>query len=743
MATRLTKKEDIQRILDEMDIDEKLYLLAGRTVFSGGGNPKYGIPYPLFLDGGTGFNSEQMRMETVFKAIEERDGILNPDNFKTSLDGFLVTIDIDSKWKTPELFTEDEKKLYERSKEIADTIRPSDGIFGCYPSGMLLGATMNPEVVESCGEAVGREASACNIDVLLGTPNVNIHRDPRSGRLFEGYSEDPYLVSKLAPKFVSGVQSTGVVANVKHFAANNQETDRMGVNEIISERALQEIYFPGFKACVQAGCKTVMSDWGAVYHRKDALLAGNDVVMPGPREISSLKSALKNHEISEDMVDEACKNYLNVVLDMPVVKGRKYDKIDPEYSMKRAYEAVIEGVTLLKNNGILPFNLKSKVSFYGQRSKKFLEYGSGSAAVITTLSTNVFDSAAEIIGNEQVEFEKVNPDTSAIVVTVGVSGHEGADRTSMDICTDDKILLEKAISDGRNNDIPVVLILNIAAPVNITDYADSLDAIICIYIPGMAGGKAAADILFGKVNPSGKLPLSYPKRYADVPSSINFPGEYMEVNYGEGIYVGYRYYEKKGIEPLFPFGFGLSYTKFELTNLSAPEVIHLDKNDFELKVDIENIGEYAGSEVVQLYVSDLVSTLDKPIKELKEFQKIFLESSERKTISFTLKKSDFSSYDSRLKEFVTEPGEFNVMIGTSSQDIHFTHKVLVVCENPYGLNEKIEISKLMTNETALKILKTHLPQIDPIAVVGTNIVFSPTSSFKEVWGQQFLSGGKI
>jgi len=766
MITKLTDVSSIPAVLAEMTVEEKLLLLTGRTPFRGGCNDAHGIPAPLFLDGGTGFNNGQMVIEAIYEAYEKVHGDLDPETLDTTMGGCNVAITAIP--SDPANLTEEHKQIYAHVAQILTATRPDDIAVGCYPPGMFFGATMNPDVIYQCGEALGREAAACHVDVLLGTPNVNIHRDPRNGRLFEGYSEDPYLVANLAPSFVKGVQDTGVVANVKHYAANNLETDRMGVDETISERAMREIYLPGFKACIDAGCKSLMSaynsingtpcaqdpwllrkvlrdewgfdgfvmtDWGAAYDRVDSQNAGNDVCMPGPREIGKMVKAHQEGKLSMEVIDEACTNYLKILLEMPIMVGRKYTEIDVQHSINAAYAAAKEGITLLKNeNAVLPMDKSIGVSFYGARSKKFVACGAGSAEVQTSLTTSMFDATVEKLGEGKVAFEEITDETDYVIVTIGANGQEGADRPDMEMEPEDRPVLEKAIADAKAANKPVILVLNIAAPIDIADYVDDVDAILCVFLPGMSGGQAAADILFGDVNPSGKLPLTFPKHYRDTPSYRNFPGEYKKVNYGEGIYVGYRWYDIRQIEPLYPFGYGLSYTKFVLSNLNVPEEIDLDEaGKLDVTVDIKNIGRMAGSEVVQLYISDLASTLDKPVKELKGFKKIHLQPGEKQTVTFTLTAQDLASYDVKHQTWTTEPGEYKILVGTSSRDIAHETQVHVKCYNPYGLSEKTVIGKLIPDATAQAILKKHLPNVDVGAIAKPVLIFLPHTTFKTFW----------
>lgn len=766
MATKLKSRADIPAILAEMSVEEKLYLLTGSTPFTGGANEAHGIPAPLLLDGGTGFNTMQMNLEAMYQAWEEVNGKLDPETVDSNMGGFGVALG--AVQTDPAKMTEKDQKILARVPQILDATRPADGALGCYPPGMFFGATMNPDVIYQCGEALGREASACHVDVLLGTPNVNVHRDPRNGRLFEGYSEDPCLISKLAPSFVKGIQDTGVVADVKHYVANNLETDRMGVNETISERALREIYLPGFGACIKAGCKTIMSaynsingvpcaqsnfllrkvlrdewgfdgfvvtDWGAAYDRVEAQLAGNDVCMPGPRKIGDMVKAYEEGRLPMEVIDEACTNYLNVLLDMPIMAGRKYTEIDVDYSMAAAYAAAKEGITLLKNEGgILPLSKAAGVTYYGQRSKKFVECGAGSAEVATTLSTNLFDTTIAKIGADKVSFEEITDNTDYVIVTIGSNGQEGADRVDMEMEPEDRPVLEKAIAEAKAAKKPVILVLNLAAPIDITKYVDDVDAVICVYLPGMAGGQACTDILFGDVNPSGKLPLTFPKHYCDTPSFGNFPGEYKAVNYGEGIYVGYRWYDARNIEPLYPFGYGLSYTKFALSNLKVAPVVDFAKGDkLDVTVDIKNVGRMAGAEVIQVYVSDVESTLDKPVKELKALKKVFLQPGEKQTVTFQLEAQDLASWDVLLQQWTTEPGEYKILVGTSSRHIDEEATCNVKCYNPYGLGENTEVGKIYPDVLAMSILSKHLPDMDVAATLKSLLIFMPRTPFKEVW----------
>ena len=726
--------DDIPAVMAEMTLDEKVRFVTVPTEIRTYAIPRFDIPSIQIQDGGTGVNYMHL-----FEEMEVQ-GLL------PVVDGFDLYRDIPYYLDHPDEGTPEIRELMRVYMEIVDRdYRPNHKFPGCFPPGMALGATFDPETVYMAAEALGREMDAYRIDVVLGSPNVNIHRVPRNGRLFEGYSEDPCLAAALAPEFVKGIQDAGPLANAKHFAANNQETGRSGIDTHVSERALHEIYFPGFKACVDAGCMTVMSaynkingyacalnkwlltdvlkeqwgftgvvdsDWGAVYDQVDALNAGNDLEQPRVKNHDAVYEALKDGRLTEEKLDDAVERMLRLVLAAPAKKGHRYTDIDREYSRKAAYRAAAESAVLLKNNGILPLSGDKKICFYGERSRKLAFCGSGSAQVYTDQATHLMPETVKLIGKDRVTFEEIREDTDVVVVTAGANGQEGRDRPDMRLEHEDEEMLSRAIRDAKEEGKPVVLVLNIAAPVDLRAFINDLDAVLCIWIPGMEGGHAAADLLFGKVNPSGKLPLTFPMREEDTPSYLNFPGEDGEVFYGEGIYVGYRYYDKKDITPLFPFGFGLSYTSFTLSDLEVSGTFWDTTRDplLHLSVRVRNTGNRDGREVVQLYIHDEVSVLDKPLRELKAFKKVTVKAGESVTVQFDLTPEHFSSYDPKLHRFVTEPGWFEIFLGTGSRDLPLSARVRLIGKNPYAVDPASPAGPLLENEQAVRVLKKYIPE---------------------------------
>ncbi|NLN46324.1 MAG: hypothetical protein GX153_07140, partial [Clostridiaceae bacterium] len=611
---------------------------------------------------------------------------------------------------------------------------------------------------------------AFKMDVILGSPNVNIHRDPRNGRLFEGYSEDPCLAATLAPELVKGVQEEGLIANIKHFAANNQETERSGVNEIISLRALYEIYLPGFKACVTEGkgmtvmsaynsingkpCAqnpwllqevlkgewgfegAVTSDWGAVYDQVEALNSGNDLEQPHPMRIDALYNAVQSGALKTETVDEAVRRMLNVIVVSPSFNGRRHLHLARAFSHAAGYRDVAEGAVLLKNNGLLPLKGDARVAVFGSKSKELIFCGQGSAEVVSSQVTHVYPELVRKLGADKAVFGTVADDADAVVVTVGVNGQEGSDQPDMFLPEQDRNELAEAIAAAKAKGKPVVAILNLSNPVDLRAYVDDLDAILCIFIPGMCGGEVSADILLGAVNPSGKLPLTFPKRYEDTPAYLSFPGESGESWYSEGIFVGYRYYDTKDVEPLYPFGHGLSYTSFEFTDVSlSSEVWNAREDDtLTVRVKVRNTGKVDGKEVVQLYIHDEKSTLRKPLQELKAFKKVFVKAGETVEAVLTLCVQDLASYDARLKEWAAEPGYYQVRLGNSSRNILQTARFRLVAHNPYAYTPFGSMSQMVQDPRAVEVLKRYIPA-QAVDNMVQRVTVMPNITLARLWSR--------
>lgn len=743
MSVKLTGVSSVPAVVAEMTVEEKIRLLSGASRYRTAAIPRLGIPAALFIDNGAGVNLRQYMNGLIVEGLLEGvapnwGGVVKYTNMLNHL-------------ADPENLPEDERRVLEIFLDYLKKVGPSSGAMPTvFPTASLLASSWEPAVIEEVGRCVGREACAFGVDMLLGTPGINIQRDPRGGRGFEYFSEDPCVVAKLAPGYVRGVQESGVCADIKHYAANSQETNRKTVSEHISMRALREIYLPGFKACVQAGgAKNVMtaynwingtaaseqkllledilrnewgfdgfvvSDWGGVYNHPAAVKAGNDIRMPArPAGERALEEALEQGTVSVADLDRACTRFLKVLCTMPCFTGKKYGEPDLPASRSAAYRAAAAGMVLLKNEGALPLRADSSTAFYGEHSRRLRDSGIGSGRVYTARVTSVLDAAANLAGAENVTFDRVEAGTKTVVVTVEAQGREGWDRESICLTKEEQHTLRRAIADARGVGAKTVALLNVAGPVDLEEFLPDLDAVLLAYFPGEEGGRAAADILYGRVNPSGKLAQTFPKRIEDCASYLNFPGEYDEVNYGEGIYVGYRWFDARKLEPRFPFGHGLSYTTFRLSEISVDRENFCYEKDPGVTVSlrVKNTGAMAGAEVVQLYLADPVSTLPKPPRQLKAFQKVYLEPGEEKTVSMTLTAEDFAAWDEKLG-FTVEPGRYVVWAGTSSRDLPLCAELAVRGKNPYGytLNTPF-IQVFRTQEGREAILSLFPPETFP------------------------------
>ena len=757
MPTQLKDRQSIEEIIHEMTLEEKACMIMGSSPFRSCAMPKYGIPAIYMIDTCTGLNMREYLGEAMYQKLStEAEAAGQPlDREKNGyMGGLLLALGALQK---------------EMEAQAAAGIKPGKKETGVYPPALALGCTWNPEIVEECESTVAKELGSKRIDMILG-PCINIHRDPLHGRLSETFTEDPMLMGAMGSAAVRGIQKEGLLADIKHFAGNNQEKDRLGIEEHISERALREIYFPGFKACIDAGCKTIMSaynkvngvpcamnkwlltevlrkewgfdgfvvsDWGASYDVPLAVGAGTDLTMPGPLGIKQMIEAVESGKIKEKALDTAIRNILNVTLAAPCFTG-KYPTFNLEDTLRVTEETAAESIVLLKNNGVLPMRKESRVTFFGKRSKNFTMIPA-SVAASTDLGTNPYDRAVEIGGTENVNLDIAPAGNKYWVVTVGADACEGADRPHMDIDEDEKALLARVIPEAKTADGKIVLIINATGPVDLSDYIDSVDAVVCPFFAGMMGGKVTADILYGLVNPSGRLPLTWPKHYYDTPAYKNYGGENKEVWYGEGIYVGYRWYDARHIEPLFPFGHGLSYTNFEFSGLYAESGVNVETADVKVRLNVKNTGSMAGSEVIQLYVHSCDSQFDRPYKELKAFRKIFLEPGEERTVELKLSKADFSSYYAEFGEFIAQPGAYEIQVGTSAGNIVLCKTINVRCRNPFGLSGRTAIGTLVQDDQAVALINSVIEDnIKALAYVAIN--YAPDKSLRELWNGVYISG---
>lgn len=614
----------------------------------------------------------------------------------------------------------------------------------CFPSAVGLASTWNKELIQKVGIALGEECQAENVAVLLG-PGANIKRSPLCGRNFEYFSEDPYLSSEMAANHIKGVQSQGVGTSLKHFAANNQEHRRMSTDAIVDERTLREIYLASFEDAVkQAQPWTVMaaynkvngkyasendyllndilkdewgfegivvSDWGAVNERVTGLKNGLELEMPSSYGIGEKKiiEAVNNGQLHEEKLNNAVERILNIIF--KAVESKKENAVyDQEGHHQLAREAATESMVLLKNEDrILPLKKAGTVAIIGGFTKKPRYQGGGSSHINPTKLENILEEIEKVSGeNTNVcfaegyhlesdcfdqylinEAKKVAAGADTAILFVGLPDRyesEGYDREHLRM-PENHIQLIHAVAEVQSN---IVVVLSNGAPIEMP-WIEKAKGILEGYLGGQALGGAIADILFGDANPSGKLAETFPKVLSDNPSYLNFPGEGDKVEYREGVFVGYRYYDKKGIEPLFPFGFGLSYTSFEYSNLSINKNEIQDTESVSVSVNVKNTGSVAGKEIVQLYVKDIASTVIRPDKELKGFEKVELLPGEEKQVFFTLDKRAFAYYSVELKDWHVETGEFEIIVGKSSREI--------VLKNSIYVHSTVTIPKLIHRNT--------------------------------------------
>jgi beta-glucosidase len=654
-----------------------------------------------------------------------------------------------------------------------------------FPIGTLLASTWDKDLVFETGKAYGNDVLEYGVDVLLA-PGMNIQRNPLCGRNFEYYSEDPLVSGEIAAAMVNGIQSQGVGTSIKHFVANNQETNRESVNTIISERALREIYLKGFQIAVAESNPwtvmssynlvngyyssenlelltnvlrkewhykgLVMSDWNAGHDYVAQIKAGNDLLMPGPYQVSTIMQAVKDGKLDEKVLDRNIENILNLILKTPRFKKYAYsNNPDVEANAKASRTAATQGMVLLKNeHGTLPFtsNIKT-IALFGNASYDTYIGGSGSGYVPTAYKVQIADGLknaglmpdtslrmtyknytkvnepkqtdmlASVMGGKKKAPEmpvdislaqKMADQSDIALITIGRNSGEGVDR---------KIEDDFNLSDTETNNIKViseafhargkkvVVILNIGGVIETASWRNIPDAILLAWQPGLEAGNAIADLITGKVNPSGKLAVTFPMTYANVPSAKNFPGEEVKgdsiikrkVVYKEGIYVGYRYYNTFHVKPAYEFGYGLSYSNFTYGNLKLNSSTF--KNNITATLTITNQGKYAGKEVVEIYVSAPITSIDKPAEELKAFAKTkLLKPGETKTLTFTLTANDLASFYTDKESWIADAGKYTIKVGASSSDIRLTAN--------FNLPKKIvveKVSKELAPEITINELK--------------------------------------
>ncbi len=642
-----------------------------------------------------------------------------------------------------------------------------------FPVGTLLASSWDLSLVEDVTKAMGNEVLEYGVDVLLA-PGMNIHRNPLCGRNFEYFSEDPLLSGKMAAAYVKGIQSNGVGTSIKHYAANNQETNRNEDDAIISQRALREIYLKNFEIAVKEaqpwtvmssynklngdytqqseGLLTtvlrdewgfkgiVMTDWGNKAGTVKSAKAGNDLMEPGNQnEIDRIIAGVQDGTISQEELDRNVRNMLTYIVRTPRFKGYEYtNKPDLKAHAEVARKAAGESIVLLRNENALPLAGSEKVALYGISAIDFVAGGTGSGDVNKAYVVNMeeamdkagftLDKTLSDYYKAYVAYDKAQNSLSGTtfswfsrrklaeiaipaaaianeakandvaVVVLGRNAGEGADRKQIDdfeLTTVERELLRDVSTAYHAAGKKVVVVLNVGGVIETTSWKNMVDAIVLPWSPGQEGANAVADVLTGKVNPSGKLPMTFPVNFMDHPSSANFPYNYQQsasrgfswgprqpqkdvdyTNYEEGIWVGYRHFVTRDVEVSYPFGFGLSYTSFAY---SKP-VVKAGKDGFTATVTVKNTGKVAGKEVVELYVSAPAGGLDKPARELKAFGKTReLQPGESQTLTLQVTAYELASFNETSSAWEAAAGKYNVQFGASVDDIR--------CAAPFTLKK--------------------------------------------------------
>ena len=656
----------------------------------------------------------------------------------------------------------------------------------CMPAACATAASFDRDLIGKMGEAIGNSCQHEKLSVVLG-PAVNIKRSPLCGRNFEYFSEDPYLAGEISAAFINGVQSKNVGTSIKHFAANNQEHRRMSSSSNVDERTLREIYFPAFEISVKKAqpwtvmCSYnringvyasedpwlltevlrdewgfegyVMSDWGAVSNRVAGVKAGLDLEMPSSGGINDRKvmQAVLRGYLDEKYVDLACERILRINYKY-LENAKPETPWDKEADHLLAAKIAGECMVLLKNeDDILPLSKEDDIAFIGEFAVKPRFQGGGSSHINSFKTTSAVDAAAglkvtyaqgysvkddaatEAMIAEAVEAAK---NAKVAVIFAGLPDSyesEGYDRTHMRMPACQNAVIDAVAAVNPNT----VVVLHNGSPVEMP-WLGKVKAVLEAYLGGQAVGLATVNVLFGDVNPSGHLAETFPIKLSDNPSYLFYSGEKNEVDYREGVFVGYRYYDRKEMAVQFPFGHGLSYTKFEYSDLwlSASEID--DTETVTATVTVKNVGDRTGKTVVQLYVRDVESTPIRPIRELKGFEKVELRPGETKQVNITLDKRSFAYWNQEIHDWHVETGEFVIEVGQSSRDIALTETVKVnsTVDIPRKYTMDSIVMDILDDPVATEALK---PVMEAISQVLTPQTDEPTAASEAITAEMNMA----
>lgn len=731
---RKTIDERVEDLLNQMTLEEKIHLLKGSGISSAIGIGNTAIPGAV----GTIVPTPRLGIPTIYLS----DG---PAGLR-----------------------------------IAPTREGEDRTYYCtaFPIGTLLSSTWNIHLVNQIGTAMGNEAKEYGIDVILG-PGANIHRHPLCGRNFEYYSEDPVLTGYIGAAMVNGIESQGIGTSLKHFVANNQETDRNFNDAIVSDRAMREIYLKAFEIIVKKSQPwtimssynkvngtyvperkdlmtdilrgewqyqgLVMTDWFGGYDAPAMITAGNDLLEPGTKtQWKALKKAAEKGTLSEDDINTSVRRILKLILQSKKMQNYKYgNNPDLDHHAKIARQSATEGMILLKNEQALPLQKTKNIALMGVTSFDFIAGGTGSGDVneaytvsleeglknagfeINQISKRVFEAhrashEEEFIKPEgisamtnpykpprmtcnEAELKEIVASSDLGIITIGRNSGEGGDRMEKDdflLSEKEQNMITKVCAAFHEDGKKVVVVMNIGGVIETASWKKQPDAILLAWQGGQEGGNSVVDILTGKVNPSGKLPMTFPVNLNDHASNANFPldgGAYgfMKLLFGsreekpdnekirnrdyteykEGIYVGYRHFDKEELEVSYPFGYGLSYTSFELSNLDVTTI----NDTVNIMVTVANTGEISGKEVIQVYSSKSNTKIDRPLKELRTFTKTqILKPGESTDLKLQIPVSELSFWSEDDSQWGLEEGVYSIQVGTSSRDIKLSAEIEIV-----------------------------------------------------------------
>jgi len=666
---------DIKQIISKLTFDEKLNLLTGKNVWETVEVERLGIPSITVSDGPHGLRKEY----------------------------------IDSNNRT----------------------RTHDAT--CFPTSSAMAATWNRNLINRIGKALAEQCIKMNVDILLG-PAINIKRIPLCGRNFEYFSEDPYLAGELSAEYINGVQSLGIGTCLKHFAANNQEYDRHYISSDVDIRTLREIYLKPFEIAVKKSkpwavmcaynrlngiyCSEnkfllngilrdewdfkgiVISDWGAVYNRTKALQATLELEMPfSAKSKPTLKEAYDKMEITDIEIDSAVERLLDLINKIMEQKNAHVNNIDLSQHDKLAKEAALESITLLKNDdNILPIskNNASKIAVIGQYAKEPIIQGDGSSHVYSTKIESPLDEIIQLVGKDfEIKFSHaysthrtmsnvdnlrdtlINASTADVAIVFVGNNHtietESYDRCSMKL----ESYFEKIILRVASKNPNTIVVIQAGSAIDMSSWIDKVKGVVFTWYAGQSSGSATAEVLFGRANPCGKIAETFPLEVNDTPSYLTYPSNGTSSWYLEGIMVGYRFFDTINREVLFPFGHGLSYTNFEYSDLQISPMQASEDDEIYVQFKIKNTGNFAGKEIVQLYISDISTKVLRPEKELKNFDKVYLQPREEKLVNLKLDKSSFMYFNTSLNTWHLESGIFHILIGASSRDIRLKGEIII------------------------------------------------------------------